>query len=155
MSLLLPPVTMSRILLIHEMDLIFDNCISVSRSLSSCKRLDALLVCSSFQAVSIWHVPSALAGRELLRFVSDWQYSLSLYLCGEVFLLAAQSTAPSNGGGAGPHRPICALGQSFFQVGVDVYASLWSAAPSLGGGSGPNRRLSTVRRQKSVSLPAL
>ena len=47
MSLLLPPVTMSRILLIHEMDLIFDNRISVSESLPSCERLDALLVCSA------------------------------------------------------------------------------------------------------------
>ena len=62
--------------------------------------------------------PSLAANFSVLSLTGSTA-SLSLSLCGEVFLLAAQSTAPSIGGGAGPHRSVCALGQSFVQIGVD------------------------------------
>ena len=76
--------------------------------------------------------------------------SLSLSLCMKICLLAAQSTAPSNGRGAGPHRPICALGLLVSVDGICFFAwhqvlvgrlappHQWSAAPSHGGGAGPH-----------------
>ena len=121
MSLLLSPVTMSRILLNHKLGLCFDDRVSVSESLSD--RANASTRCSSVAHSKLcrfgtYRRPSLAANFSVLSLTGSTA-SLSLSLCGEVFLLAAQSTAPSIGGGAGPHRSVCALGQSFVQIGVD------------------------------------
>ena len=136
---------------------------TVSPSLSLSDHTNTLMCCTSvavcsFQTVSAWYIPSVLAGRGSSPFqlsicwlaVQPLSLFLSLSLCMEICLPTAQSTAPSNGRGAGPHHLICTLGLLVSVDGICFFARhqvlvgclaphhQWSAAPSHGGGAGPH-----------------